>query len=108
MAATVYLDRDNPIRLQLLQDKSVVAANAVTKAALHVPAQAFADGVAVTYDTTGPYLTLEESSTVLVIELGGAPIKPGFYVCLLTLYDATSPDGLAWEEVTVRFREWAA
>lgn len=106
--ATVYLDRDNPIRLQLLQDEVVVTANAVTKAALHVPGQAFADGVGVTYDTTGPYLTLEENSTVLAIELGDAPIKPGFYVCLLTLYDATSPDGLAWDEVKIQAREWAA
>ena len=108
MTSTVYLDRDNAIRLELLQDDATVSAGAITKAALRVPGNAFADGVAVTYDTTGPYMSLADDATVVVLELGDAPIQPGFYVCLLTIYDPSKPDGLAWSEVNIQARKWAA
>lgn len=106
--ATVYLGRDNRIHLQLLQDGSVIKPDVVTKAALHVPGSAFSNGVGVTYDTTGPMLSLAENSTAVVVQLGGAPLRTGQHVCLLTVYDGISPDGLAWSELTILVQRWAA
>jgi hypothetical protein len=104
--ATVYLGRDNRIRLQLMQDGAVVSPNIVTRAALHVPGDAFATGVGVTYDTDGPMLGLSDSNTVVVAQLGAAPIKPGKYTCYLTIYDMDSVGGLAWSEVEVSVKWW--
>lgn len=105
--STVYLGRDNDVKMQLTIDASVVPDNSITSAELYVPSIAFSDGLAVTYSTDDAQLSFEANNTVLKVELGHvATILPGRYTCKLTLFDGVDVEGLAWTEELITFKDW--
>ena len=60
----------------------------------------------VTLDSsTDSDITLIESATKVRIEAGDRALNPGSYVGYLTVYDAATPDGLAWGSMVVRVVE---
>jgi len=106
MSATIYLDRDNKVTLELKQNGSMVAENSVTKAALWLPGNAFSDGNAKSFDTDGQYMELADNATKVRLDLGEADINKGTYRCYLTVYDAVNTNGIAWDVLIIAFTEW--
>ena len=106
MAATVYLDRDNAITLELKQDGSYVTENSVILAALWIPASAFNDANPRTLDTEGESMELIENGTKVKLDLGSSNLIPGIHRCYLTVYDAVNINGIAWDTLTIRVRDW--
>jgi len=104
--SVIYLGRDNAIEWALLADGQPVTAGSITRVVLWLPADASVNAVEVTLDSlTDPDITLIESATKVRIEAGGRALKPGAYTGYLTVYDAVSPDGLAWGSMLVRIVE---
>lgn len=79
----------------------------ITRAILVMP-EADVDGSDVIFDTqTDNDIQLIENETVVFIEGGSRSIKEGFYnKCFLTCFDSGSPNGIAWDEFSIKVREW--
>lgn len=105
--ATVFLDRDNTVTLSLTQDGQAPAANVITRAALWVPGSAFADDLPRVFDAA-PEVTLTDNATKVSLALGDTAIKTGGHFCYLTIYDAVNTDGIAWDTIIIRVKEWPA
>ena len=100
--STVYLGRDNAIEWALMVDGQPVTDGAVQRVVLWLPAAASVDAVEVTLDSLSDSdITLIESATRVRIEAGDRALKPGVYAGYLTVYDAASPDGLAWGNMPI-------
>lgn len=108
MSATVFLDRDNKITLKLLQDGAPITEDLVTKAVLWVPGTAFSSGLPQVVDSDGPNITLTDGATKVTLELGSLDVKQGAHSCYLTVYDAAHPNGIAWDRISLRVRNWPA
>lgn len=106
MTTTIFLGRDNRQRWQLINNDEVVQENAVTRATLTFPGHATEDGEIYCADTDGEGLALTDNATVVEADLGGAPLKPGAYEALLTVYDAVNVNGIAWARVLVEVSAW--
>ena len=104
----IFLDRDNVILLELEQDGQPVQEGAAQRAVLWLPSRA-GNGSPVVFDTdTDDDITLEESGTRVRVQGGQRTITPGMHTALLTIYDASHPNGLAWASISVRVRRWPA
>lgn len=96
--STVYLGRDNPLRLELEQDGAHVEAGAVTRAVL--------------YMMRGPVFDTQTDDDIeidgdeIVVRAGMRDITPRIYTALLTVFDEANPNGVAWAELSVRVRDW--
>ena len=104
--ATVYLQRDNAIILELRQNGLPVEENILTKASLWIPASAFSDANSQALDTDGGSMELIENGTKVKLELGAYNLMPGLHRCYLTVYDAVNTNGIAWDTLTIRVRDW--
>ena len=97
---------ENAIEWALLADGQPVTAGSVQRVVLWLPAAASANAVEVTLDSsTDSDITLIESATKVRIEAGDRALNPGSYAGYLTVYDAATPDGLAWGSMVVRVVE---
>lgn len=104
--STIYLDRNNSITRRLQVDGATVAAGTLTRA-IFLMHGAAKDGGDIKFDTsTDTDISLTENATTVVIKGGLRDIKPGRYHCLLTCFDSASPEGLAWDQISVTVREW--
>ena len=103
MSSTVFLGRDNRIRLQLQQDGQTVQEGAVQRAVLKL----LNSGVVFDTDSDND-ITIESNGTEVVVQGGTREIPPKIYAGLLTVYDQPNPNGIAWAEVTLRVRDWPA
>ena len=103
---TIYLNRDNKIRLRLqYDDGSTVEQNTITRAVLRLTGGP--DDIV--FDTQGDVdATLTDSATVLQVAGGSRSIPARNYTGLLTLYDADSQNGLAWDRISVKAKPWPA
>lgn len=105
--STVYLDRDNKIRLKLEADGSVVGEDRVTRAQFWFPAGATDDDNEKLLDTqSDSEITLTNNATVVEVSAGQLGLKNGRYQCYLTIFDVSNPNGLAWDKVVVRVTQW--
>jgi len=96
---TVELGTDRKISLTLTEDGATVADNTVTRAQFKVAGSCF--------DTdTDSEISLTNNATVVELSLGAMNVNPGFYVGYLTIFDATTTNGLPWVEIEVRFKAW--
>lgn len=95
-----HIGRANRTRLQLLRDGEVVTANTITRAQ-------FRFGTWCLDTNTDSIISLIDNNTVVEIQLGRVTgITPGTYRGLLTVYDASHPQGIAWATVTVTAANW--
>lgn len=108
MSATVYLDRDNDITLRLTQDGGGVSENVITKVSLWIPGTAFSGGGPQVVDSNSSYITLTDNATSATLSLGSLAIRQGTHSCYLTVYDAVNLNGLAWDRISLRVRDWPA
>jgi len=100
---TIYIGRDNAEILELLQDGVAVGENEVTRAVL-----AFGSHVLDTEDSPSD-ISLDATAQNVSITAGQIPnLKPGDYHGMLTIYDALTPNGLAWADLSIHVREWDA
>ena len=104
--ATVYLQRDNAIVLELRQNGLPIEENILTKASLWIPASAFSDANSQALDTDGESMELIENRTKVKLELGPSNLIPGLHRCYLTVYDAVNTNGIAWDTLMIRVRDW--
>ena len=98
-----YINRDNIEKLALLQDGVAVTAGAVTKAVLK-----FGDYCINTDDDSDQIYFLDSDNQTVCVKIGQiSSIAVGRYEGILTIYDSTAVNGLAWVEVEVNVYEWA-
>jgi|SRR6056297_2527987 len=99
---TAYIGRDNEERLGLLQDGSSVVASSVTRAIMR------AEAFCLDTDEDPTLLYFDSDNTVLCIKAGLIPdIAAGEkHTCLITLYDALTTNGYAWDNVKIKVRAW--
>lgn len=96
---TVELGTDRVIKWTLTEDGATVANNTVTRAQFKVAGTCF--------DTnTDTEIELTNNATVVELTLGAMAVDPGFYIGYLTIFDATSTNGLPWIEAEIRFKSW--
>lgn len=102
----VFKERDNVLRLQLMQDGVVVATNAVTRAVLRLRNPGGTDTVLDT-DDVGDDLTLTDNATVVQIGADGlSGVSDGAYSTWLTIYDSANTDGIAWASPEIEVVQW--
>jgi hypothetical protein len=96
-----WIGRANRQRLELLQDGSTVSPGAVTRAQLKFGGHCL--------DTSGSDpIELVDSATVVEMQLGLTPnLSRGSYDGRLTIYDASHPEGIAWQKVLIVIGTWA-
>ena len=104
--ATVYLQRDNTIVLELRQNGSPIEENILTNASLWIPSNAFNDGVSKTLDINSGNLSLIDNETKISLKLGLLDMKVGQYKCYLTVFDALNTNGIAWDTINLNVRSW--
>jgi len=97
-----YIGRDNEERLGLLQDGSSVVASSVTRAILR------AEAFCLDTDEDATLLYFDSDNTVLCIKAGLIPhiVDGEKHTCLITLYDALTTNGYAWDTVIIRTVAW--
>lgn len=103
----LFKGRDNTLRLQLLIDKEVVPTNTVLRAVMRV--RISDEDVILDTSDIDDDITLTDDNTVIEVGAGAlGDTPPGSYHTWLTVYDAVSPDGLAWDDIDLRVVEWKA
>jgi hypothetical protein len=97
-----YIGRDNEERLELLQDGSTVAASAVTRAVLRSSA------FCIDTDEDPDIIYFDEDNTVLCIKPGLIPDLTARvrHTCKITIWDALTTNGYAWDSVELRSATW--
>ena len=99
---TAYIGRDNEERLGLLQNGSSVVASSVTRAILR--------SVEFCLDTDEDpgLLYFDSDNTVLCVKPGLIPdLTDGArHTCVITLYDALTTHGYAWDSVKIKVKSW--
>lgn len=108
MAARVVLDRDPDFTLNLTQDGDAPKHNAITKAELVIPGDAFDDGNSMTVDTDGAHMSLINYKTDVKVDLSTLDLTPGLYRCYLFVYDAVHTRGIPWDTVDIEVATWPA
>jgi len=100
---TVYKDRDNEERIELLQDGVLVTAGAVTRAVLK-----FGTFVLDTDDDSEIYF-LDSDNQVLCFQLGKLTglVAKNYFDGKLTIFDNTNTSGLAWANIHITVFNWA-
>lgn len=107
---TVFNDRDNVTRLELLEDGELVPEHAAKRAVLRFPASSSPTGDEVCLDTdVDAEIELTDNATVLELRLGqqSQTLRPGLHRAKLTIYDNPHPNGIAWEELLVDVVGWS-
>lgn len=99
---TAYIGRDNEERLQLLQNGSLVAESAVTRAVLR--ASSFC--IDTVDDPTLIYF--DANNTILCVKAGLIPgiVAKRLYVGNITIWDANTTVGYACDSVEIYIQEW--
>ena len=105
IAVTIYKGRDNIISLGLKADGQNANVSASTRMTLKIgddiPDMVVDSNVhpsAFDWTTNG----VNGQVDIDIAELNG--IDKGTFRCLLTIYDATYPNGLVWDELSVRIK----
>ena len=99
-----YIDRDNRTRIELTSGGAPVEEDTVTRAVFLFGSYCLdTDEV-----DDADYIQLSADKTEVYLWLGLVPnLTVGRYTGYLTVYDSTTPNGLAWgPTVTVSAREW--
>jgi hypothetical protein len=103
-SVTAYIGRDNIERLELLQDGVAVVAGAVTRAVLKFGSFCL-DTDEITHASIIYFETAD--NLVLCLCLGlVTDIRARVYEGKLTLWDATTTEGYAWDDVTITGIKW--
>ena len=97
----VYNGRDNTIDLILTADGEVVDLSSVQKMVVEDKAGGFSeidsDSAPAAFDwNTG-------TPGKVVLSLGAANVPAGNYNCRIVVFDATTPDGIVWDDLTIAF-----
>jgi hypothetical protein len=109
-----YIGRDNEERLELLQDGSTVAVSAVTRAVLQSSGgilrttKVATDPICIDSDTDPDLIYFDEDNTVLCIKPGLIPdlVNDEQHTCKITIWDALTTNGYAWDRVKLRSATW--
>ena len=98
-----YIGRDNEERLELLQGGSTVATSAVTRAVLRSSA------FCIDTDEDPTIIYFDEDNTILCIKPGLIPnLTAGErHICYITIWDALTDDGYAWDTVRLKTAAWS-
>lgn len=107
----VYLGRDNVIVWELLQNNKTVQEDAITHAKLWIPEE-LTDVSEPIVASTDPEedmydgLKLIDNDTKIEARLGSLPLKKGYGMAFLTVYDSDHPNGIAWGGITLIVKDW--
>lgn len=92
----VYLGKSNTIDLLLKADGSAVDLSSVTRMTLDF------DGTVIDSDTSPSAFDWDTGTTgKVVLALGAESISAGTYRALLTVYDDTNVNGIAWDRIKI-------
>lgn len=105
--STIYLKRDNKIKLRLQADGMTVPPGQVSKVVFFIPGDLTTDGEDIILDSAlNNEVALRDSKTVVEITAGFLDLKRGSGTCYLTIYDVAHPNGLAWDTVQLVISDW--